>query len=157
MQIFLISDTMRTLLYKTLAIILSMVVVSSCIKPYYCHPLETYEISAEGQEYVLDTKEDIRIVSFNFGDGGPEIFDTMEGVEHGQAWFVGSSLSFDGGWFNVEVKKEKEAARRFVVSFEPNRGPTSRTVEIYVDAMYHGHFTNSVYHIILSQAPFDGN
>lgn len=147
---------MRTLLFKTLLIILSMVVVSSCIKPH-CYPLETFELSAEGQEYVLDSEEDIIMVFFNYGEGSPEIFDTMEGVEHGQAWFVGSSLSFDGGWFNVEVKKEKEAARRFVVSFEPNRGPTSRTVEIYVDAMYHGHFTNSVYHIILSQAPFDGN
>lgn len=148
---------MRTLLYKTLAIILSMVVVSSCIKPYYCHPLETYELSAEGQEYVLDTEEEIRSVSFNYGEGGSEIFDTMEGVEHGQAWFVGSSLSFDGGWFSVEVKKEKEAARRFVVSFEPNMGTTSRSVELYVDAMRSGHYTSGYYHIILSQAPFDGN
>ena len=148
---------MRTLLFKTLVIILSMVVVSSCIKPYYCHPLETYELSAEGQEYVLDTEEEIRSVSFNYGEGGPEIFDTMEGVEHGQAWFVGSSLSFDGGWFSVEVKKEKEAARRFVVSFEPNMGTTSRSVELHVDAMRSGHYTSGYYHIILSQAPFDGN
>lgn len=147
---------MRTLLFNTLVIILSTVVVSSCYKSH-CYPLETYELSAEGQEYVLDTKEDIILVSFNYGDGGPEIFETMEGVEHGHAGFVGSSLSYDGGWFKVEVKKEKEAARRFVVSFEPNRGPTSRTVEIYVDARYHGHPTCSVHHIILSQAPFDGN
>jgi hypothetical protein len=63
----------------------------------------------------------------------------------------------DGGWFSVEVKKEKEAARRFVVSFEPNMGPTSRSVELHVDAMRFGHYTSGYYHIILSQAPFDGN
>lgn len=52
---------MRTLLFKTLVIILSTVVVSSCIKPH-CFPLETFELSAEGQEYVLDSEEDIIMV-----------------------------------------------------------------------------------------------
>lgn len=145
---------MRTLLFKTLVIILSTVAVSSCIKPH-CFPLETFELSAEGQEYVLDSEEDIIMVFLNYGEGSPEIFDTMEGVEHGQAGFVGSSLSFDGGWFKAEARKE--AARRFVVSFEPNMGTTSRSVELHVDAMRSGHYTSGYYHIILSQAPFDGN
>ena len=149
---------MKRLFIRILIVILSIMVVHSCDKKYDVlgyYPLEVHTLSAEEQSFILETEGDVFEIWFNYGEGDSDIFDTMNGVEHGSAGLYVSY--YDGGWFKADAR---ENPRRLVISLDENRGATCRSIEIYVDVFGpEGHhpgkhiFNGTGYHIILTQNP----